>query len=270
MRGVRQAAARRLVLWSRLALAAVLLVAAGCSRMAGVKAVLDVSRSEGPAPLSVQFDLSESSTSAGEGSYYLEFGDGTPMVQGSDFTLRIPHVYQSPGTFIAELTVVGDDGEIDQEQLSIAATDGLPSEGSGVGDLAIDFIATSTEGQQITLSDLRGQVVLIEFWGSWCTPCRQSMPHINDLWEQFDDQGLVVLAVSTDASATESVQYLESNGFDGLICLWEPGEKQTRIKVLYNVEWIPRSVVIDKQGIVRYNGHPMELEADFIGTLIEE
>lgn len=270
MRGVRKTAARQFARQSCLGTVVVLMLVAACSHLVGVQAVLEVSRTQGPAPLSVQFNLSGSSTGAGAGSYYLEFGDGTPMVEGSDFTLRIPHVYQSPGAFVAELTVVGDDGEIDQQQIAITVMDGLPSEGSGVGDLAIDFTATSTDGQDVSLSHLRGQVVLIEFWGSWCVPCRQSMPHINSLWEEFHDQGLVVLAVSTDASAAESIQYLESNGFDGLICLWEPGEKQTRIKVLYDVEWIPRSIVIDKQGIVRYNGHPMELEASFIDALVSE
>jgi peroxiredoxin len=270
MRGVRLVDVRRAACLAGLALLGVLLMVGGCSKLAGVQALMTVSRSEGPAPLSVQFDLSESSAGSGAGSYYLEFGDDTPMVQGTDFAMIIPHVYQSPGTFIAELTVVGDEGEINQQQISITALEGLPEEGSAVRDLAIAFTATSTDGQEIVLSELRGQVVLIEFWGSWCTPCRQSMPHINELWEEFHEQGLVVLAVSTDASASESVQYLEANGFDGLICLWEAGKKQTRIKVMYNVEWIPRSIVIDKQGIIRYNGHPMELEASFIATLIGE
>ena len=268
MRGVSQAGGRGLTRRNVQALGVVLLLVAGCSQLAGVQAVLEVSRTEGPAPLSVQFNLSGSSS--GAGLYYLEFGDGTPMVEGSDFSLSIPHTYQSPGTFVAQLTVVGDDGEIEQDQVTITASDGMPSEGSAVGDLAFDFAATSTDGQQIALSALRGQVVLIEFWGSWCIPCRESMPHINALWEQFHEQGLVVLAVSTDSSSSDSIQYLESNGFDGLICIWEPGEKQTRIKVLYDVAWIPRSVVIDKQGIIRYNGHPMQLDAGFLDALIRE
>ena len=147
MRKVRSKAARRLAKQACWGTMAVLLLAAGCSQLAGVQAVLAVSRTKGPAPLSVQFDLSGSSPGAATGSYYLEFGDGTPMVEGSDFTLNIPHVYQSPGTYVAELTVVGDDGDLDQKQVAITVTDGLPSEGSVVGDLAIDFTATSTDGR---------------------------------------------------------------------------------------------------------------------------
>ncbi|MFC2077760.1 redoxin domain-containing protein [Candidatus Bipolaricaulota bacterium] len=242
----------------------------GCTRPDGIRAVLEARPSEGVAPLTVEFDLDETSVGESGGSFFLEFGDGTPMVEGSDFRLNVSHVYELPGTFIAELAVIGSDGEVDQDEVPITVGDGLPAEGSGIGDRAIDFSAPTTDGATVTLSELLGRVVLIEFWGSWCTPCRESMPHINSLWEEFHEQGLVVLAVSTDATAADSTQYLEANGFYGLICIWEPGGKTTRIKVMYDVGWIPRTIVIDKQGIVRFNGHPVTLQSAFLATLIAE
>jgi len=139
-----------------------------------------------------------------------------------------------------------------------------------VGRRAYDFTAPTTDGREITLSELRGQVVLIEFWGSWCIPCKTSMPHINAFWEAYHDQGFVVLAVSTDVRAEDAVQYLAKNGFTGLTCLWEPGGKSTRIKLMYGVDWIPRSIVVDKAGIVRYNGHPTYLMGSFLETLLAE
>jgi len=243
----------------------------GCALFDDVHAVLVATPIEGVMPLTVEFGLGQTNMTGEGASFFLEFGDGTPFVQGDDFGLAIPHVYASSGTFIAQLSVIDADGKTDRDEVEIVVSSGVPDDGAWVGDMAYDFTAPTTDGSEVTLSGLRGgQVVLIEFWGSWCTPCKESMPHINDLWEDYHEQGLVVLAVSTDEDPLDSVQFLESNGFDGLICIWEPGEKSTRIKLLYEVTWIPRSIVIDKQGIVRYNGHPMELEASVIAALLDE
>lgn len=242
----------------------------GCALFDDVRAVLVATPEEGVMPLTVEFKLGQTNTNGEGASFFLEFGDGTPFVQGDDFGLAIPHVYTSHGTFIAQLTAIDSEGKMDRDEVEIVVGSGVLDEGAWVGDLAYDFTAPTTDGGDVTLSDLRGQVVLIEFWGSWCIPCKESMPHINDLWEDFHEEGLVVLAVSTDEDPLDSIQFLESNGFGGLICIWEPGEKNTRIKLLYEVTWIPRSVVVDKQGIVRYNGLPTELEASVIAALLAE
>ncbi|MCX6094897.1 MAG: redoxin domain-containing protein [Candidatus Bipolaricaulota bacterium] len=241
-----------------------------CSQLQGVEAVLEASPEEGAVPLRVEFRISGSTHGTGEsGTFTLDFGDGTGSVQGDDFGVLVPHVYERVGEYQACLTVTAADGRMDVATVSVDVFESVP-EGSGVGEKAYDFTALSTDGQEITLSEFRGDVVLIEFWGSWCKPCKQSMPHINAFWETYHDQGFVVLAISTDAQAEDAVAYLEANEFTGLTCIWEPGGKKTRIKQLYEVDWIPRSVVVDKTGTVRYNGHPMDLEADLIETLLAE
>jgi thiol-disulfide isomerase/thioredoxin len=247
------------------------LLLAGCTRLDSVEAVLEASPSEGAAPLRVEFRMDRSTYgSGGPGTFVLDFGDGTNGVAGDDLGLLIPHVYGPIGTYQARLTVIASGGQTGEVTLTIAATTGEVPEGSTVGRRAYDFTAPTTDGREITLSELRGQVVLIEFWGSWCTPCKASMPHINALWEAYHDQGFVVLAVSTDDRAEDAVQYLAKSGFTGLTCIWEPGGKSTRLKLLYQVDWIPRSIVVDSEGIVRYNGHPMDLEATFVEALVAE
>lgn len=262
--------------WVRASLSAALCVVLGalllvsCSQLRGVEAVLEASPGEGAVPLRVEFRASGSTYGTSEyGTFTLDFGDGTGSVRGDDFGVLVPHVYERVGEYQACLTVTAADGQMDVATVSVDAFETVP-EGSGVGDKAYDFTALSTDGQETTLSEFRGDVVLIEFWGSWCTPCKQSMPHINAFWEAYHDQGFVVLAISTDAAAEDAVTYLAANGFTGLICIWESGGKKTRIKQLYEVDWIPRSVVVDRTGIVRYNGHPMDLEADFIEMLLAE
>ena len=142
--------------------------------------------------------------------------------------------------------------------------------GSEVGDVAYDFQVPSTDGGEVVLSHLRGHVVLIEFWASWCGPCRTSMPHIRALRERFHDDGLIVIAVSADSTEQAAEQYLESNGYEGFVSIWEPRDKGTRIIRTNEIDWIPRSVVVDRQGVIRYNGHAMDLEADFIAGLMAE
>jgi thiol-disulfide isomerase/thioredoxin len=261
---------------ARASLSAALCVAFGalflssCSQLQGVEAVLAAFPSEGVVPLRVEFRIRGSTYGGGEpGAFTLDFGDGTGPVQGDDFGVLVPHVYERVGEHQACLTVTAADGQMDVATVSVDVFESVP-EGSRVGDKAYDFTALSTDGQEITLSEFRGDVALIEFWGSWCKPCKQSMPHINAFWETYHDQGFVVLAISTDAASEDPVTYLAANGFTGLICIWEPGGKKTRIKQLYEVDWIPRSVVVDRTGIVRYNGHPMDLEADVIEALLAE
>ncbi len=246
-------------------------VIAGCSRPDAVSAVLVASPSDGVAPLLVEFHADRSTFgSAGSGLFTLDFGDGTSSVESDDLGMMIPHVYGPVGTYVARLTVIAGDGRTAESTATVVASSGEVPEGSAVGTRAYDFTALTTDGREITLSGLRGSVVLIEFWGSWCIPCKTSMPHINALWEAYHDQGLVVLAVSTDIRAEDPVEYLAKNGFTGLTCLWEPGGKSTRIKLLYKVDWIPRSVIVDRTGIVRYNGHPMDLTAAFVEALLAE
>ena len=184
---------RGLAVLSMICILLEVLLVAGCTRPDVVSAVLVASPTEGVAPLRVEFSVDESTCgSGGLGSYVLDFGDGTNSVQGDDFGMLIPHVYGPVGTYVARLTVIASDGRTAESTARIVATGGAVPEGSAVGTRAYDFTAPTTDGREITLSELRGNVVLIEFWGSWCIPCKTSMPHINALWEAYHDQGLVV------------------------------------------------------------------------------
>ncbi len=117
------------------------------------------------------------------------------------------------------------------------------------GFLAPDFRLDTIDGNQITLSDLRGKVVMVNIWASWCPPCRAEMPAIEQVYQKNKDQGLEVLAVNTtyqdDASA--AAQFAQDFGLTFPILLDRDGSVSQR----YQLRALPTTYFIDRQGIIR-------------------
>lgn len=130
-----------------------------------------------------------------------------------------------------------------------ATTGGAPPPSPREGFSAPDFTLETLDGGQMTLSDLRGQVVLVNFWASWCPPCRAEMPAIERVYRSYKDLGLEVLAVNTTnqddvASAAAFVQEL---GLSFPIPLDHTGA----VSASYNLRGLPSSYFIDEQGVIR-------------------
>jgi peroxiredoxin len=139
----------------------------------------------------------------------------------------------------------------------VAGRAGLGDVGSGginadllpkVGDEAPDFVAVSPEGQVVHLSDYRGQPVWLNFWGSWCPPCRAEMPDIQTAYEQLQPQGLTLLAISLGDKPSEAMNFAKLNGvtFDILL---DPDRSLT--SPTYPIYNFPTHIFIDEDGIVR-------------------
>lgn len=246
----------------------------GCLVDEGPIAVLSAAVISGPAPLEVAFDLSHSADPSGTGiSYVLDFGDGSPVKTGDNFNLIVHHTYEVGGTFSARLTVTDGEGRRQDAQLAITVDDVGPPVGTIVGTTAPDFTAHTTDGGEVTLYDFRGNVVLLEFWGAWCSPCKESMPHLQDLYNQYATSGLVVIAVSTDIEEQDTIDFLTSNGYTDFVSVWEPGGKHASpIAQLYGVDsslvGIPRTFLLDRQGVIRYVGRPSDLSAQFVEGIL--
>ncbi len=116
-----------------------------------------------------------------------------------------------------------------------------------VGHPAPDFTLRDLDGNLVRLSDLRGKVVFINFWATWCPPCRAEMPEIEAVHQEYQDQGVVVLGV--DISEPESMvrQYIQQGGFSWTIVLDSTGE----VARDYQIAAIPTSFFLDKEGIIR-------------------
>jgi len=119
-----------------------------------------------------------------------------------------------------------------------------------IGTLAPDFVLNDLAGKPVRLSDLRGSVVVINFWASWCNPCREEMPVLQAFYDQYANQGLVVLGVNatyTD-SKTDAISFVEELGLTFPMLFDETGEVGDQ---LYKVVGLPTSYWIDQDGIIR-------------------
>ncbi len=119
--------------------------------------------------------------------------------------------------------------------------------GPKIGKLAPDFKLISLDKQEVSLSDFRGKPVLINFWASWCGPCRIEMPFLQEIHEKWAGKGLVVLGVNLQENPTTVKKFVENAGLTFPILL-SPGNA---VPLSYNVRGIPATFLIDADGVIR-------------------
>jgi peroxiredoxin len=122
------------------------------------------------------------------------------------------------------------------------------SEPELLGKSAPEFTLKDVDGRETTLASLRGKPVLLDFWATWCAPCRESMPHVQSLYDRFKEKGLVVLGIDTNESADMARKYFVEQKYSFANLL---GSGSDAIKN-YGANSIPRVVLIDKDGVIRY------------------
>jgi thiol-disulfide isomerase/thioredoxin len=119
---------------------------------------------------------------------------------------------------------------------------------SALSGSAPDFTLKSDSGQNLRLSEHRGQVVMINFWASWCGPCRQEMPILDELQQRYSKAGFTVLGVNVEQDNGQAMQLLQGMNLSFPI-LFDP---QSVVSKLYDVNAMPSTVMIDRDGNMRY------------------
>lgn len=114
---------------------------------------------------------------------------------------------------------------------------------------APDFTLPTLDGGEVTLSDLRGQVVVINLWTSWCPPCREEMPAIEQVYGQYREQGLVVLGLNSTFQDDEetAAAFVRELGLTFPIVLDRTGAVSRR----YQLQALPTTYFVDRQGVIR-------------------
>lgn len=111
--------------------------------------------------------------------------------------------------------------------------------------LAPEFSLASLQGKPLSLADYRGKLVLVNFWATWCAPCRKEMPGMEALYQRFKGRGLVVLAVSVDDGSKERVKaFVEKYRLSFPVAL----DPDSKVSDLFEVAGLPASYLIDPQG----------------------
>lgn len=113
--------------------------------------------------------------------------------------------------------------------------------------MAPDFTINDFDGRTVTLSDLRGQVVIINFWASWCPPCREEAAYLEETWRKYQDQGVVFIGVDYVDTEKEALAYIEE--FD--ITYLNGPDIATAISQAYNIQGVPETFFVAKNGELR-------------------
>lgn len=115
-----------------------------------------------------------------------------------------------------------------------------------VGQAAPDFTLPMIDGEEATLSDYRGEVVLINFWATWCPPCRAEMPELEAVYRQHRDEGFEILGIDQAESADLVSSYVNERDFSWTFML----DEDFAVSRDYQATSIPRSLLIDRDGTV--------------------
>ncbi len=122
-----------------------------------------------------------------------------------------------------------------------------PLQEARVGFLAPDFTLDGLDGQPISLRDLRGQAIVLNFWATWCPPCREEMPALERVYQARRQDGVVVLGVNQMEAKAQVQRFLDERGITFPIALDTDGE----VGRAYRVRALPTTYFIDRHGVIR-------------------
>lgn len=112
--------------------------------------------------------------------------------------------------------------------------------------------------------ELEGSPAIIEFWATWCPPCRESIPHLNEIYKKFKDDGLVIIGISNEEAA-EVKQFMKKTPMNYTVALDEADELAAK----FGADGIPHAALVNKAGKIVWIGHPMELTEAMIDKVVE-
>jgi peroxiredoxin len=155
--------------------------------------------------------------------------------------------------FVVLLTLTIASCDADSESKVIGApetgVDAALTEAPRVGHLAPDFILQTLDGRDMHLSDYRGHVVFLNFWATWCGPCKVEMPAMEKLYREFRPKGFVVVAISSDAEGPAVTRpYRDALGLSFTIA----DDSEMLVSRLYGVRSLPLTFLVNREGVITH------------------
>ena len=153
------------------------------------------------------------------------------------------------------------------ETIDELAERSAPVVGLDVGNRAPDFTVTRINGEAVSLADLRGEVVLLNFWGTWCGPCRREMPEFQNVYEAYQDQGFTILALAVRDNEAAVRAFQDEFGLTFPLAL----DTGNQINDQYGIRQQPSTLIIDQEGVIVFKNFGIVLESqvsDVISPLL--
>lgn len=134
----------------------------------------------------------------------------------------------------------------------------------GIDEPSVDFEIKDLKGDVVKLSDYKGQIVFLNFWATWCPPCRHEMPYMESIYQQYGDRGVAMLAVSStehelqwrgsDSKKAERQvrEFIDKEGYTFPVLLDPDNEIVEEYRNIYPIAGIPITYMLDRKGIIRY------------------
>ena len=147
----------------------------------------------------------------------------------------------------------------------------VPALAGSVGAPAPQFDLAAQGGKDVSLAQFKGQVVMINFWASWCGPCRQEMPLLENIYKKYGKLGFTMLGVNVESDSNAAIDWLKQTPVSFPILF----DKDSKVSKLYDVTGMPSTVIIDRAGKVRmlHHGYKPGDENEYldsIRTLVRE
>ena len=138
--------------------------------------------------------------------------------------------------YISDRVEVSSDGTL--------GTEGLPSETAR----AIDFTLTDLDGKYVSMRELRGHTVYLNFWTTWCKYCKKEMPELQQVSEQYRDKNVIVITVNIGEDKKTAADYIQSHGYPFRVLL----DTEKTLTKAYGIKSIPVSIIVDPLGNIKH------------------
>src|ERR1700752_5154748 len=141
----------------------------------------------------------------------------------------------------------------------------LPTFATGSASPAPPFTLASRGGQDVSLAQYKGQVVMINFWASWCGPCRQEMPLLESIYKKYNRMGFTMLGVNVEPDSNAANDWLQATPVSFPILY----DRDSKVSKLYDVAGMPSTVIIDRGGKLRvlHRGYKPGDENEYLDSI---